>query len=204
MPAKQQSLPSLTENQHQKLLLLSLLPLAHSHTTLSYTALLSALDLPTTHALEQLITTAIYAGLLTGTLDPAHSHVNVTSVAPLRDLAPGSLPTLQSALANWEARCDDAVRDLEKKAQAVRQGAVEREKEKRKRERALEVMLGKDGATGSGATGSSKKAPGQTEEEDTLMDLDDAGPPGGGSTWGGQTRSSRKMGGFQGLGRKLG
>ena len=89
------NLPKLSAQQHQKLLLLSLLPLSRSHATLTYKHLLSALDLPTTRALEELITTAIYSGLITATLGPANSLVSVTSISPLRDLAPGSLPALQ-------------------------------------------------------------------------------------------------------------
>ena len=121
--------------------MLSLLPLARSHATLTYPALMSALDLSTPRHLEQLLTTAIYAGLLTATLDPAHSVVSVTSVAPLRDLAPGSLPALQATLASWSNRCDSALQDLEMRVAEVRKAAVEREMLRRKKDRALEVML---------------------------------------------------------------
>ncbi|KAJ4334172.1 hypothetical protein N0V95_009241, partial [Ascochyta clinopodiicola] len=133
-------LPKLSAPQHQKLLLLSLLPLSRSHATLTYKHLLAALDLPTARPLEELITTAIYAGLVTATLDPAHSLVSVTSIAPLRDLAPGSLPALQGTLQTWSARCDAALADLEAQVETVRRDAVEREKLRRKKERAVEVL----------------------------------------------------------------
>jgi COP9 signalosome complex subunit 7 len=137
----QPNLPKLSAQQHQKLLLLSLLPLSSSHSSLTYKHLLAALDLPTTRALEELITTAIYSGLITATLDPAHSLISVTSVAPLRDLAPGSLPALQSTLQAWSQRCDSALADLEAQVEKVKKEAVDREKVRRKKDRALEAAL---------------------------------------------------------------
>ena len=130
----QGNLPQLSAQQQQKLLLLSLLPLSSSHATLTYSSLMKALDLPTTRALEELITTAIYSGLLTATLDPAHSLVSVTSISPLRDLAPGSLPALQSTLQTWSQRCDAALADLEAQVAGVKKAAVDREKQRRKKE----------------------------------------------------------------------
>ncbi|KAF2493993.1 hypothetical protein BU16DRAFT_512194 [Lophium mytilinum] len=136
------SLPQLNAAQHQKLLLLSLLPLARSHTTLTYAHLTTALSLPSPRALEELITTAIYASLLTATLDPAHGLVNVTSIAPLRDLAPGAIPSLAATLAAWSARCGGALDELDAQIAGVRKAAVRREKERRKRERGMETAMG--------------------------------------------------------------
>lgn len=186
-------LPKLSEKQHEKLLMLSLLPLARSHATLTYPALTSALDLPTPRALEQLLTTAIYAGLLTATLDPAHSVVSVTSVAPLRDLAPGSLPALQATLASWSNRCDSALQDLELRVVEVRRAAVEREILRRKKERALEVMLASSEDKGKGG-----KA--RDEGYEDAMDIDEQGGSGR------QTRGQKRgfAGGFSGLGKRLG
>ncbi|EUC45820.1 hypothetical protein COCMIDRAFT_94562 [Bipolaris oryzae ATCC 44560] len=137
----QPNLPKLSAQQHQKLLLLSLLPLSHSHTTLTYKHLMTSLELPTPRALEELITTAIYSGLITATLDPAHSLVSVTSISPLRDLAPGSLPALQNTLQSWSQRCDSALADLEAQAAKVKQEALDREKLRRKKERAFEAAM---------------------------------------------------------------
>ncbi|KAJ4358334.1 uncharacterized protein N0V89_002916 [Didymosphaeria variabile] len=187
-------LPKLSDKQHEKLLMLSLLPLARSHSTLTYPALMSALDLSTPRALEQLLTTAIYAGLLTATLDPAHSVVSVTSVAPLRDLAPGSLPALQATLANWSNRCGSALEDLELRVAEVRKAAVEREMLRRKKERALEVMLQLSEDKGKGG--------GQRRDEgyEDMMDVDEQGGSGR------QTRGMKRgfAGGFSGLGKRLG
>ena len=193
-PPAQSNLPKLSAQQHQKLLLLSLLPLSRSHTSLTYPALLSALDLPTTRALEELITTAIYAGLLTATLDPAHSLVSVTSVAPLRDLAPGSLPALQATLSTWSQRCDTALADLEARVAEVKKAAVDREKLRRKKERAVEVMV-----QSSEEKGGSQKRGVSGLGEDDMMDIDQES--------GSQrvTRGTKRgAGGFGNFGRRLG
>ena len=74
-------------------------------------------------------------------MDPARSLVSVTSLAPLRDLAPGSLPALQQTLSTWSQRCAAALTDLEAQAEKVKADAVQREKLRRKKERAVEVQL---------------------------------------------------------------
>jgi COP9 signalosome complex subunit 7 len=188
------NLPKLSAQQHQKLLLLSLLPLSSSHTSLTYKHLLTALDLPTTRALEELITTAIYTGLITATLDPAHSRISVTSVAPLRDLAPGSLPALQSTLQAWSQRCDSALADLEAQVEKIKKEAVDKEKVRRKKDRALEAMM----------QASDEKTAGKRNMGmggDDAMDIDDEGGNGR------NTRNSKRGPGnfgFGNVGRRLG
>ncbi|CAE7218593.1 hypothetical protein P3342_013275 [Pyrenophora teres f. teres] len=184
----QANLPKLSAQQHQKLLLLSLLPLSHSHATLTYKHLMTALELPTPRALEELITTAIYSGLITATLDPAHSLVSVTSISPLRDLAPGSLPALQNTLSLWSERCGSALADLEAQVAKVKKEALDREKLRRKKERALEAAMqandeknnGKRTVTGMGG--------------DDAMDIDDEGSSGR------VTRGSKRVPGSFGFG----
>ncbi|KAF2246856.1 COP9 signalosome subunit 7 [Trematosphaeria pertusa] len=191
--AQRPNLPKLSAPQHQKLLLLTLLPLARSRKTLTYPSLTTALDLPTPRALEELITTAIYAGLLTATLDPAHSLVSVTSVAPLRDLAPGALPALQAALATWAQRSDAALAELEARVAEVKRAAVRREKMRRKRERALEVAVQTSEEKGAGKRGA-------LGDED-FMDIDQEG--GGGRV----TRGTKRGAGgfnFASMGRRIG
>lgn len=187
-------LPELSAQQSQKLRLLSLLPLSRAHETLTYKHLQSALDLSTTRELEELITTAIYAGLITAKLDPAHSVVSVTSVAPLRDLAPGSLPALESTLQSWSQRCDSALADLEVQVAQVKKEAVDRERLRRKKERALEAMM-----QGGEEKGLGKRGMTSGMDNDDAMDLDDEGGSGR------QTRGSKKGHGFNfgGIGRKL-
>jgi COP9 signalosome complex subunit 7 len=123
---------------------------------------------------------------MTATLDPAKSLVNVTTVSPLRDLAPGSLPTLQATLQTWSQRCSDALADLDKQVAAVKKAAVDREKQRRKKERALEVVM---------QSMDEKGAAKRLGDED-LMEIDQEGS-------GRVTRGSKRGTGF-GLGRRLG
>ncbi|KAL7780305.1 hypothetical protein CFE70_010327 [Pyrenophora teres f. teres 0-1] len=139
-------------------------------------------------ALEELITTAIYSGLITATLDPAHSLVSVTSISPLRDLAPGSLPALQNTLSLWSERCGSALADLDAQVAKVKKEALDREKLRRKKERALEAAMqandeknnGKRTVTGMGG--------------DDAMDIDDEGSSGR------VTRGSKRVPGSFGFG----
>lgn len=158
---------------------------------------MTALDLPTTRALEELITTAIYSGLLAATLDPAHSLLSVTSTSPLRDLAPGSLPTLQATMQTWSQRCDSALVELEAQVAAVKKAAVDREKQRRKQERALEVTIQSIDEKGAG-----KRGVGGLGDED-MMDIDQEG--GSGRVTRGQKRGAAQFtfGGL-GMGRRLG
>jgi COP9 signalosome complex subunit 7 len=110
----------------------------------------------------------------------------VTSVSPLRDLAPGSLPTLQATLQTWSQRCSDALADLDKQVAAVKKAAVDREKQRRKKERALEVVM---------QSMDEKGAAKRLGDED-LMEIDQEGS-------GRVTRGSKRGTGF-GLGRRLG
>jgi COP9 signalosome complex subunit 7 len=191
----QSNLPKLSANQHQKLLLLSLLPLSRSHTTLTYKHLMTALELPTTRALEELITTAIYSGLINATLDPAHSLVSVTSISPLRDLAPGSLPALQSTLQSWSQRCDSALADLEAQVEKVKKEALVREKLRRKKERAFEAAMQASDEKNTGKRGL------QSAGGDDAMDIDDEG--GSGRATRGSKRGPGGFG-FSNMGRRLG
>lgn len=89
---------------------------------------MTALSLDSTADLESLITTAIYANLITARLSPATTppNVNVTAVAPLRDVPPQSLPKMVSLLTEWEARCNEVVSDLEAEIERVKFNASAR------------------------------------------------------------------------------
>ncbi|KAK7631119.1 COP9 signalosome subunit 7 [Phyllosticta citricarpa] len=132
--ASKSQLPALSDAQTTKLKLLSLLPLSADPTNLSYATLQSRLDLPTPRALEDLLITAIYAHLITATLDPASSRVSITSVAPLRDLSPASAGALVAELGAWGRRCDDTLASLEAEMAAVRKRALDRELRRRRTE----------------------------------------------------------------------
>lgn len=132
---KQESgLPALNEAQTLKLRQLSLATMAAtvSNTSsdpsapnnLSYGALQQELELDSRQALERLVISATYAGLITATLDPAGSTVRVSAVAPLRDLAPGSIPTLLSSLRAWSDRCSAVLASLDEQVAAVKATAA--------------------------------------------------------------------------------
>jgi COP9 signalosome complex subunit 7 len=134
-PTDTTDLPNLNEAQTLKLQQLSLLTIASpflpsttSDNTLTYSSLLTALALPRSTALESLITTCIYSNLLTARLSPTSTPptVNITSVAPLRDLRPQSLPALLQILSTWSSRCDSVVSDLESTISNIRSSAVSR------------------------------------------------------------------------------
>lgn len=165
---------------------------------MTYKHLQTALDLPTSRALEELITTAIYTGLLTATLDPANSRISITSVAPLRDLAPGSLSALQTTLQAWSQRCDTALADLEAQVAKVKKEAVDREKLRRKKERALETVIA---ASEEKSGGPFSKRVGMGFGSDDAMDIDD--DSGSSRVTRGSKRGPGGSFGFGGLGRKL-
>ena len=198
------SLPPLSPQQEEKLKLLSLLPLASGQSSLTYDYLLTSLQLPSKRALEHLITTAIYADLLRGSLDPFHNTITISSVAPLRDIAPGSIPSQIALLAAWSARCDNTLAELEAQIAHVKATAKQRELRKRRVagavEDAVEKSMGKgNGAqNGGGMLGGKQRsrweghAPGTYNDGDE-MDLDETL---GGTGTGGriQTRNSAKRG----------
>jgi COP9 signalosome complex subunit 7 len=180
------SLPTLSDVQRRKLRLLSLLtiaaekPSASTVTNLSYSSLCKRLDLEYTRDLEQLVTTAIYENLLTATLNPAAQTVVITSVAPLRDLAPGSVGQLLGELSAWSGRCDSVLADLQAEisrieAEAMKRAAREQRKEKQVKaaNETGEKSSGAAGGTRSGKQLGSFKAEAQeSADDDDAMELD--------------------------------
>lgn len=132
-------LPKLSTEQTLKLRLLSLLSLAVTVKPLTYQSLMTALSLSSTAELESLVTTAIYASLITARLSPATNPptVTVTAVAPLRDVQPQSLPKMITLLTQWEARCGEVVSDLEAEIARVKENAEKRHA----KERAYQMQL---------------------------------------------------------------
>ncbi|KAK4238101.1 hypothetical protein C8A03DRAFT_33898 [Achaetomium macrosporum] len=113
-------LPDLNDAQRLKLRQLSLLTLAKKGSDsndadsppLSYASLQKALDLPSRQALEELVISAIYAGLLKAQLNPKASLVQINSVSPLRDVAPTAISSLLSSLQAWAGRCEATLKSL--------------------------------------------------------------------------------------------
>ena len=125
-------LPALNEQQARKLRQLSLLTLANTTSTtagspsLSYASLQQALDLPTRQALEELVISAVYAGLVKAQLNPRDSLVQINSVAPLRDVAPPAIGGLLSDLQAWAGRCETTLESLEAQMAQLRADADQR------------------------------------------------------------------------------
>lgn len=121
-------LPPLNAAQQHRLALLTLLSLASEPDPLTYEHLISALFLSSTSDLESLITEAIYNGLITARLSPTSTPpmVYITSVAPLRDLRPNSLPDIVKVLQVWENRCSSVVGEIEAQIAGIRSNAAKR------------------------------------------------------------------------------
>jgi COP9 signalosome complex subunit 7 len=180
------SLPTLSDVQRRKLRLLSLLtiaaekPSASTVTNLSYSSLCKRLDLEYTRDLEQLVTTAIYENLLTATLNPAAQTVVITSVAPLRDLAPGSVGQLLGELSAWSGRCDSVLADLQAEISRIEAEAMKRAAREQRKEKQIkaanetgEKSSGAAGGTRSGKQLGSFKAEAQeSADDDDAMELD--------------------------------
>jgi COP9 signalosome complex subunit 7 len=153
-------LPSLSPVQQHKLRLLTLLTLAANttpNTPLTYSNLQSSLSLDSALSLERLVTDAIYADLLTATLNPAQGIVAITSVAALRDLNPGSVTRMMVALNTWSGTCEDVLKDLEAAERRTHEEAVRAEQVhraeavgKKTEDTAVDAMEVDDGGQKSG------------------------------------------------------
>ncbi|KAF3388317.1 COP9 signalosome complex subunit 7 [Penicillium rolfsii] len=147
--------------QTLKLRLLSLLTLASTTKPLTYHTLMQSLSLSTTTDLESLVTTAIYANLISARLSPASTPptINVTSVAPLRDVPPQSLPQMVTLLTKWESRCGDVVKDLETEIARIKANAQKRfAKEQAYRDRLEEAVQRRQKEGGSADEGRAGKS----------------------------------------------
>lgn len=184
------NLPELNTEQTLKLRLLSLLTLSTTIKPLTYSALMTALSTPTKSELESLVTTAIYASLITARLSPASNppSVNVTAVAPLRDVQPQSLPKMIANLSEWESRCGEVVSDLEAEIARVKSDAAKRaaraQAHSEKLEKAVKrnQIAGKKGGRRGGRLGAglggSKRDADDIDEDDGFFETYDGGEHG--------------------------
>lgn len=143
-------LPPLNPAQHNKLRELSLLTYAKFPHNLTYPKLMELLLVHTVAELEEVITHAIYNGLIHGRLDPRGQRVNITSVAPLRDVSKTDIPTLQDTLKEWSDRCTSTLSDLEKQIALVKAEAVERKKNESEWDDFYNSLLQKEAGQGQG------------------------------------------------------
>jgi COP9 signalosome complex subunit 7 len=148
----------------KKLRLLSLLTIASqrkeppsstpsSASNLSYNSLCTRLRLESSIELEQLVTEAIYSDLVVATLNPALQTVVITSVAPLRDLAPGSVQSMIDELAAWSKRCSSVLADLEAEIQKVKDEAELRAGREARTERQVKAAMDALGRAPGGLAG---------------------------------------------------
>ncbi|KFY67253.1 hypothetical protein V497_00490 [Pseudogymnoascus sp. VKM F-4516 (FW-969)] len=149
------TLPPLTPVQTQKLRQLSLLTHARDPKNLAYARLIQLLGLSDARELESLVTSAIYASLLTATLNPRDGLVAVSSVAPLRDVQPAQIPVLIGTLEEWAGRCSATLEGLEKQVAGIKANALRRHKEEVEWEGYVGEMIEK----GEEAEGKMDRAP---------------------------------------------
>ncbi|PYH91491.1 hypothetical protein BO71DRAFT_443166 [Aspergillus ellipticus CBS 707.79] len=144
------SLPRLTAPQTLKLQLLSLLTLSTTLKPLTYASLMTALSITQPSDLETLVTKAIYSSLITARLSPATSppSVNVTAVAPLRDVDPRALGGMVSVLTQWETRCRSVIGEIEAEIARIRSESARRREEEYGRNVVFEKALAGWGSEG--------------------------------------------------------
>ncbi|CAN8100884.1 unnamed protein product [Discula destructiva] len=151
------NLPALDAAQTLKLRQLSLLTLSRDKRQLTYRSLLAHLGLASARDLEDVVISAVYAGVLTARLNPARQEVQVSSVAPLRDVPPATVPSLVRVLQQWSARCDATLAELEATMAGIRADAavaLERQRDaKALVDAAIEAEEKLDGAGGAGSGG---------------------------------------------------
>ena len=152
------NLPELNQDQTLKLRLLSLLSLAPTIKPLTYESLMEALSISTPTELESLVTKAIYSSLITARLSPASDPptVNVTSVAPLRDVKPQSLPSMISILTEWESRCGGVIGDIEAEIEKIKANSAKRAAKENARAELLNKAI--NSWSGEGDEGLSKRS----------------------------------------------
>ena len=158
-------LPALNDAQALKLRQLSIVSAASSRAQLSYSSLGPALGLQGDEELAETVISAIYASLITATIDPARSVIQVSKVSPLRDLSPGSVPDMVTALRNWEQRCASTLEDLETQMQAIRATAVKRERRKQLNDDKLKLAVQKEKLASNNDVGLNRDMPRRSQNK---------------------------------------
>ena len=117
--------------------------------------------------------------------------VDVSSVAPLRDLKPGSVPYMVSTLEDWDSRCVSVLGEIEGQVLQIRRKAQEQRRRETEHEKVVAKKMGEN-EDGKGKLG--KRGGGEEADE---MDIDEGGR---------RLRGAKRGGGnfLGGLGRRLG
>lgn len=135
------NLPDLDDRQRLKLRQLSLLTLSRDRENLTYPALQQHLGLASPREVEDLVISAVYAGLLDAKLNPLRSVVQVSSVAPLRDVQPATVPSIVATLQNWSQRCDATLAEIEANIANIKREAARKANEKREWDRTFQAVV---------------------------------------------------------------
>lgn len=135
------NLPDLNDRQALKLRQLSLLTLSRDKENLTYPALQRHLGLASPREVEDLVISAVYAGLLDAKLNPLRSVVQVSSVAPLRDVQPGTVPSIVATLQNWSQRCDATLAEIEANIANIKREAARKANDKREWDRTFQAVV---------------------------------------------------------------
>lgn len=116
------------------------------------------LSIPNASELESLVTKAIYSSLIKARLSPASNPptVNVTAVAPLRDVQPQTVSSMISVLTEWEDRCGDVISGIEAEIAKIKDQAVKNRKRERERTQMLEKAIANGNASASRSSRNSK------------------------------------------------
>lgn len=169
LPPATPNLPSLNDEQTQKLRLLSLLTLSTAHNPLTYSTAMESLSLGSSSDLESLVTAAIYSSLITARLSPTTSPpiIRVTAIAPLRDVRLQTANTMTSVLSEWQGRCKQVEDGIEREISNIRADAQKQQARERERASLLEKSVssrdgddtGEGGGAGGGGASSGFKRP---------------------------------------------
>jgi COP9 signalosome complex subunit 7 len=101
--------------------------------------------------------------------------VHVTSVAPLRDIAPGSVPGLAETFDDWSAQCSAMLDDLQRQRELVQRTAAARAA---REERVAKMLEERMMAAEEGGWGKRKGGPDERDRDEghggdaDSMDLD--------------------------------
>ncbi|KAJ4415636.1 COP9 signalosome complex subunit 7a [Neurospora sp. IMI 360204] len=203
--ANASTLPTLNDDQKLKLRQLSLLTLVandgiatspsdddamhqeHEQAqppNLSYASLIRHLELSSARELEELVISAIYAGLVEGQLDPANEMVQINSVAALRDVPPRGVGGLLSSLQGWAGRCEATLQELEATMANLREEADRRATEEQEWNNKMSQLL-EDEQKGAVPSSSSSSLPSSWFNNNRGGGGDGAGAGAGGSFRGG-------------------
>lgn len=115
---------------------------------LGYTSLQNSLGLESRQALEELVISAVYAGLIKAQLNPKASLVQINSVSPLRDVAPTSISSLLSSLHAWAGRCESTLESLSCQMTQLRADADRRAARSAARASDLDLLIKRETSGG--------------------------------------------------------